>query len=380
MLRQPQQLRSYKEPKNFEDASLYKKEEESLPIEHAIGWSVASHGMVSILLTVMPIVLLLLGINLSLFDKPKPKVKDIEFVLVNQPEQEPINKNTPLRADRNTRAGGEHNPNKKIAPPQPAAPKAAPQQQSNKTPQKQVKQQPAPKKVAQPQTPIQKAQPVAKKPEAKPAPPKPKAKPIIPPTKIASDIKLPIPPAQGVPKLATTPTGPVSTKPLGTYSGSNASSSPKPVIASGGYGTGSALKNPSNKGSGAGSAYSPSAGSAGNPGPGNPKGAPGVDAIKEPNFGPYMSELSRRIKANWDPPRGDESKRVVLLFTIAKDGRLLNVKVVKSSGTPLADKAALAAVELTAPFRPLPSEFKGPSIDIQFTFDYNVFGVNSSRF
>ena len=69
-----------------------------------------------------------------------------------------------------------------------------------------------------------------------------------------------------------------------------------------------------------------------------------------------------------------------MLFTIAKDGRLLNVKVVKSSGTPLADKAALAAVELTAPFRPLPSEFKGPSIDIQFTFDYNVFGVNSSRF
>jgi len=322
----------------------------------------------------------LLGINISLFDKPKPKMKDIEFVLVNQPEQEPLNKNTPLRADRNTRAGGEHDPNKKIAPPQPIASRQTPAQQSNKTPQKQqTKQQPAQKKVIKPQA--QKAQePTKKQAQNKPAAPKPKAKPVIPPTKITSDIKLPIPPTKGIPKLSTAPTGPVSTKPSGSYGGSTSTTKPKPVIASGSYGTGSALKNPSYKGSGAGSAYSPSSGSTGNPGPGNPKGAPGVDAIKEPNFGPYMSELSRRIKANWDPPRGDESKRVVLLFSIAKDGRLLNVKVVKTSGTPAADKAALAAVELTAPFRPLPAEFKGQSIDIQFTFDYNVFGVNSSRF
>ena len=376
MLRQPQ-VKNYKEPKNFEDANLYQKEEESLPIEHAIGWSIASHGMVGILLTVLPIVLLLLGINLSLFNKPKPKMKDIEFVLVSQPEQDPINKNTPLRADRNTRAGGQHDPNKKIAPPQPAASKPSPAQQAKKAPQKQpTKQQPAPQKASQPQKPVQKVQ----KPVVKPSAPKPKTKPSIPPTKIASDIKLPIPPTKDIPKLSTAPSGPITTKPSSSYSGSSSSATPKPVIASGGYGTGSALKNPSNKGSGAGSAYSPSYGSAGNPGPGNPKGAPGVDAIKEPNFGPYMSELSRRIKANWDPPRGDESKRVVLLFTIAKDGRLLNVKVVKSSGTPAADKAALAAVELTAPFRPLPSEFRGSNIDIQFTFDYNVFGVNSSRF
>ena len=63
-----------------------------------------------------------------------------------------------------------------------------------------------------------------------------------------------------------------------------------------------------------------------------------------------------------------------MVLAIAKDGRLLNVKVIKSSGTPAADKAALAAVELTAPFRPLPANYDGPSVDIQFTFDYNVLG------
>lgn len=78
---------------------------------------------------------------------------------------------------------------------------------------------------------------------------------------------------------------------------------------------------------------------------------------------------------NWDPPKGNESKRVILLFKIAKDGRLLSCSVFKSSGLPNADKAAINAVHLAAPFRPLPPEYKGSSIDIQFTFDYNVFGA-----
>ena len=95
-----------------------------------------------------------------------------------------------------------------------------------------------------------------------------------------------------------------------------------------------------------------------------------------PDFGPYMRELQRRIKLNWDPPKGNESKTVVLLFKIAKDGRLLSSRVHRSSGLQSADQAALKAVELTAPFRPLPADFKGQSIDIQFTFDYRVFGAS----
>ena len=113
----------------------------------------------------------------------------------------------------------------------------------------------------------------------------------------------------------------------------------------------------------------------GNPGPGNPGGRPGIDAIKEPDFGPYMRDLQRRIKMNWNPPKGNESKRVVLMFKIAKDGRLLSCSVFKSSGLQSADQAALDAVKLTAPFKPLPVEYKNSSIDIQFTFDYNVFGA-----
>ena len=99
-----------------------------------------------------------------------------------------------------------------------------------------------------------------------------------------------------------------------------------------------------------------------------------TNQIADPDLGPYMQELQRRIKYNWHPPKGNESRKVMLLFKIAKNGQLLSCKVKKSSGLPSADQAALNAVKMTAPFRPLPSDYKGTNVEIQFTFDYNVFG------
>ena len=206
----------------------------------------------------------------------------------------------------------------------------------------------------------------------------------MPVAKAPTAMKLPVAPSRTGSKLSPAPTGPISSRPTARYGATGTgqtSGAPRPVGTSrygtGSYGTGAGIgTGRPGSGTGKGSSYSPGGGNVGNPGPGNPKGRPGVDAIKEPNFGPYMAELQRRIRANWDPPRGDESKRVVLLFTVAKDGRLKNIKVVKSSGSAAADKAAQAAVELTAPFRPLPSDYTGADIDIQFTFDYTVFGVN----
>ena len=105
-------------------------------------------------------------------------------------------------------------------------------------------------------------------------------------------------------------------------------------------------------------------------------GTNNVSNITEPDFGPYMKELQRRIKMNWSPPKGNESKRVVVLFSVSRDGSLLKVKVYKSSGVPASDQAAIQAVKLTAPFKVLPPEYRGDSVDIQFTFDYNVFGAS----
>lgn len=363
------------------------KDDEDLSLKKSILISAILHPTALGVWGLVVLILAMMGITLTIFEKPKPKTNDIEFVLVDK-EETPINKKTPYRADINSRAGGHHDPTRKVSMPSPApgAPKQ-PTQASKPSPKPAPAQNPLQKIVKQvthqAQTPVPAKKPAQTSPapgpkkaeQAKPAPPtaRPSLKPPTTPRPVAKPSS---PFAVPVPKGGTG-TGRYSTGPI---SGSGTSSKGGGGGGTSSAGKGSHLAGPSlaptggsgtkiAKGGGGGT------GGYGNPGPGNPNGRPGIDAVREPDFGPYMRELQRRIKMNWDPPKGNESKRVVLLFKIAKDGRLLSCSVFKSSGLPGADKAAISAVQATAPFRPLPAEFKGSSIDIQFTFDYNVFGA-----
>jgi TonB family protein len=99
----------------------------------------------------------------------------------------------------------------------------------------------------------------------------------------------------------------------------------------------------------------------------------------EPDFGPYMVDLQRRIKKHWFPPKGNEHQRIVVTFNIFDDGRLSNLSLESPSGVRIADSAALRAVEDAAPFRPLP-QTRSKMVDIHFTFDYNVFSGSSGIF
>ena len=354
---------------------------------------------VAVLVTWLVITILaIFGIHLSLFDKPKPKINDIEFVLVDK-EDTPKNKNTKYRADKNSRTGGINDPKKPVslpsakpaAKPKPSSPAPAPKQQTKKVtqaPQKPAQKQ-APKvqqKVTTPNKQVTPApvveKPVPKPQAAKPQPPtaSPSVKPPMTTPKAvqkptSSPFKVPVP--AGGTKPGQYATGPISGSGSSNNGGSKGSGTfaPNPSLAPVGSGSGSKTGGSGSGATGRGSGYGTSGSGAGGGNPGGGGGRPGIDAIREPDFGPYMRELQRRIKMNWDPPKGNESKRVVLLFKIAKDGRLLSCSVFKSSGLQNADKAAINAVHLAAPFRPLPPEFKGQSIDIQFTFDYNVFGA-----
>uniref|UniRef100_UPI00402758B6 TonB family protein n=1 Tax=Candidatus Scatousia sp. TaxID=3085663 RepID=UPI00402758B6 len=391
------------ETSGYTTPAVLREDKEGLTLKKSFWISVLLHPSAVGAVWLITLILMLLGFNMHLFDKPKPKVNNIEFVLVDK-EDTPINKKTPYRADRNSRAGGHHDPTKKVSMPStPSAPAAKP---STPAPAAKAKPAPAPKQTPKPQQ-VKKPEPAKKalqnlmpkpaqkpvpKPQEAPAAPKavapakpnpPTARPSIKPPNTPKPVAKPSSAFQvPVPKGGTAgghyATGPISGSGKlangGSSGGSGSSSSgrytPAPVLAPTGAGSSSGSKLAKGAGSGGGS------GAYGNPGPGNPNGRPGIDAIREPDFGPYMRELQRRIKMNWNPPKGNESKRVVLLFKIAKDGRLLSCSVFKSSGLPSADSAAINAVKLTAPFKPLPAEFKGQSIDIQFTFDYNVFGAS----
>ena len=383
----------------FQMPAVTREDKVSIPLDKGIKISTSVHFVTIFSLWALVAILAFFGITLHLFDKPKPKVNDIEFVLVDR-EEKPKDPNTKNRADKNSRTGGINDPKKPVSMPS-TAPAKKPQQSSpspSPAPKKQsilnkitqsVTQKPAAKPTQTVTTPQKNVQPsptpqqaVPKPQAARPQPPtaRPSVRPEMTPKTISkptgSPFKVPVPP--GGTKAGQYATGPIGGSGTSKTGGSSCSGthSPNPSLAPIGNGSGNRTASGAGRsgtGSGTGSGRSGSGSGGGNPGGGG--GRPGIDAIREPDFGPYMRELQRRIKMNWDPPKGNESKRVVLLFKIAKDGRLLSCSVFKSSGLPNADKAAINAVHLAAPFRPLPPEFKGQSIDIQFTFDYNVFGA-----
>ncbi|MBR5303708.1 MAG: TonB family protein [Candidatus Gastranaerophilales bacterium] len=368
-------------------------------VDNSDGIGVFSSLALSVIFHIAFVLLLIffsIFFNLVFPHLPKPELpnRNIEFKLVQNESKPPINKNTKNRSDRDSQAGGKHDPKKSESEPSKAA---APQVKSS-VPKKQIQK-------VQPKKQVQK--PVAN-PQTQKTPIKQPVKPIEQPSKVVSKpspIKpsvvkpavIPVAKPQGTvvptaPKVVSAPKSPFAvpvpktSAPVGTtYKPSGA-----PSASSSGGDTGSVAPVPKFSSTGAASSKGSSGvsggqyaskgsyggyGAGGNPSPGNPNGAPGIDAIREPNWGPYMKDLEQRIKRNWTPPKGDSSKRVVITFTIGRDGRLLSSKVTKSSGVPLADRAAMSAIELTAPFRPLPPEFRGQSVPIEFTFDYNV--INS---
>ena len=89
-------------------------------------------------------------------------------------------------------------------------------------------------------------------------------------------------------------------------------------------------------------------------------------------FNTYMLDMQKRIKLNWKPSKENVSKNVTLLYSINKDGSLKRYSVLKSSGNTKMDESAVEALKKSFPFKPLPKDFKGEYIDVQFTFDYNV--------
>lgn len=362
---------------------------------------------------ILVILFLALGVIYDKFaphlPKPKMPVQDVEFKLVQNNSQKPINPKTRTRSDRDSRAGGKHDPKRVVSQPSPApspkktaqAPSKAQKKQSPQPKTAQPKTQPKvqntkplqQKTVTKPQPKTQTAQQTVQKPQTKPTPIKapnalkPSSVPAYKPTttpsapKVAtapkSPFKVAVPPTKAPVGSTYRPQPGAGASTKGSSSTTSSGGNLSPKFSASKTGSGSSSGSSASKGSSGSYAYRGSSGSSGygqtgNPSPGDPNGTPGIDAIRQPNWGPYMRDLEQRIKRNWTPPKGDTSKRIVITFTIGRDGRLLSHRITKSSGIPLADRAAMSAIELTAPFRPLPPEFKGQSVPIEFTFDYNV--------
>ncbi|MBX9877381.1 MAG: TonB C-terminal domain-containing protein [Candidatus Obscuribacterales bacterium] len=89
------------------------------------------------------------------------------------------------------------------------------------------------------------------------------------------------------------------------------------------------------------------------------------------DFGTYMSKMKQQIQAKWQPPKGMENRKIAVIFTIKRDGSIIEPQIVESSGEPKADAAAMEALTAASPLEPLP--LGAPkSVQIRYQFTWRI--------
>jgi TonB family protein len=117
----------------------------------------------------------------------------------------------------------------------------------------------------------------------------------------------------------------------------------------------------------------------GGQGPGMQPGVSILTPTQGVDFNPYLQRVLAAVKRNWfavmpeSAWMGDRGI-VVLTFKITSDGVVPvgDPILERTSGKQPLDNAAMSAIRASSPFEPLPSEFKGPSIQLRFIFFYNI--------
>ena len=90
----------------------------------------------------------------------------------------------------------------------------------------------------------------------------------------------------------------------------------------------------------------------------------------------YFNRLARHISQFRFYPRAaadnNQRGRVVARLTISRDGRLIDVKVDKSSGWPIIDAAEVEAIRKAAPFPPVPADMPGDPLTLILASNYDL--------
>jgi protein TonB len=91
-------------------------------------------------------------------------------------------------------------------------------------------------------------------------------------------------------------------------------------------------------------------------------------------FSWYVRVIQQKVSENWlkyeVDPRVSQSQRVYLTFDIGRDGHPSNIQVEQSSGVPSLDRSAAQALQRIDTFGPLPSDYSGNKVSVEFWFDY----------
>jgi len=101
----------------------------------------------------------------------------------------------------------------------------------------------------------------------------------------------------------------------------------------------------------------------------------GPDNAFGTRYGYYVAAMRNRISSNWlmstVSPNILAAPRTYLTFQIQRDGTITNPEITQSSGIPEVDRSALRAILASNPLPPLPADYSGGSVNVQFYFDFH---------
>jgi protein TonB len=91
-------------------------------------------------------------------------------------------------------------------------------------------------------------------------------------------------------------------------------------------------------------------------------------------FSWYVDAVRNRVSSNWLESTVDPSlrwaPRAVVSFDILRNGAVANVQILQSSGNASVDASAMRAIQGSSPMQPLPNEYSGNKVSVEFWFDF----------
>lgn len=115
------------------------------------------------------------------------------------------------------------------------------------------------------------------------------------------------------------------------------------------------------------------------PSPGN--AGSNLELLSDPlgvDFRPYLTRILAAVRRNWYAVIPESARlgmvrgKVVIQFAVVRVGSISKLVIAGPSGIEALDRAAVAGISASHPFPPLPPEFRGDHIRLQFTFLYNI--------
>jgi TonB family protein len=95
------------------------------------------------------------------------------------------------------------------------------------------------------------------------------------------------------------------------------------------------------------------------------------------DFAPYMLAMKRKVESHLRPPyafthMGAVSGKNVIRFVVLPDGRVRDMEILESNAHISLDQTSLRAIQLSAPFLPLPRGFPEDYLEVTAHFAYII--------